>query len=100
MTTAFQGRAETMDSTESWRTLFENWPDAIERKGTMVSKFGEVVPFVNFLISGSLVLLERSMPDTSGSRKAIMAYESIAVVKLNSAAPLPKFQTMGFQQPI
>lgn len=89
-----------MESAESWRSLFENWPEAIERNGTVISKFGETVPFVNFLLSGGLVLLERAMPDTLGARKAVMGYDTIAVVKLNSAAPLAKFQAMGFQQPM
>lgn len=89
-----------MDSAESWRSLFENWPDAIERQGTVISKQGEVVPFVNFLLSGGLLLLERNMPDTMGARKAVMGYDGIAVVKLNSAAPIAKFQAMGFQQPV
>ena len=89
-----------MESSEFWRTLFENWPEVIERHGIVISKQGETIPFVDFLISGGLLLLERSSPDAVGSRKVIVAYESIALIKMTTTAELTRFQAMGFQRPL
>lgn len=86
-----------MESVEYWQALFESWPDAIQRKGSVVTKQGESVPFVNFLISGGLLLIERDGPDASGARKFIVSYESIAIIKLATAAEMSQFQVMGFQ---
>lgn len=85
-----------MDSTQSYRALFENWPESIERNGIVISKKGETVPFVNFMLAPGLLLLERSGPDASGARKVIIAYEEMAIVKITSPAPLPDFEPLGF----
>ena len=86
-----------MASTEHWQSLFENWPDAIQRKGAIVTKDGETVPFAGFLISFGLLLIERDGPDASGTRKIIVAYDSISMVKLPAVGDLSIFQAMGFQ---
>jgi len=86
-----------MASTEHWQSLFENWPDVIQRRGAIVSKEGESIPFVDFLISFGLLLVERDGPDASGTRKIIVAYDSISMVKLSATGELSVFQSMGFQ---
>ncbi len=90
----------TATSTEHWQSLFENWPDAIERRGAIVSHNGEAVPFVGFLISVGLLLVERDGPDAAGTRKIIISYDSISMVKLKSVGELSRFQAMGFQPPM
>lgn len=87
-------------TTEHWQSLFENWPDVIQRKGSVVNQQGEAVPFTNFMISFGLLLLERDGPDANGARKIIMAYDSIAMVKLSAVAEMSLFQSMGFQPSI
>lgn len=87
------------ENTESWRTLFENWPESIPREGLLVTTFGENIPFTNFLISGSILLLERDRPDTAGARKVMIAYAAISAVKLTGTQELARFQVMGFQAP-
>lgn len=84
-------------TTEQWQSLFENWPDVIPRKGSVVTKQGEAVPFVDFLVSFGLLLIERDGPDANGTRKIIIAYDAISMVKLSSAAEMSLFQSMGFQ---
>lgn len=84
---------------ESWRALFENWPEAIPRQGLAVTTFQESIPFTNFMISGGIVLLERDKPDSYGARKVMLAYDSIAAVKITSVIDLARFQVMGFQAP-
>jgi len=87
-----------INTAESWRALFENWPDAIPRQGIVITP-QESIPFINYLISGSLVILERDKPDTLGARKVIVSYDNIVALKLPSPLELVKFQVMGFQPP-
>ncbi|MFO1020913.1 MAG: hypothetical protein U0903_09485 [Planctomycetales bacterium] len=83
---------------QSWKSLFENWPDAIPQKGLVITTFQETIPFVNFLISGGLLLLERDRPDQNGGRKVILSYDAISAVKITDPIELVKFQVMGFQK--
>ncbi len=88
-----------METSESWRMLFENWPDSISRKGLLVTTFQETIPFVDFMISGGIVLFERDKPDSVGGRKVMLPYESISAIKITEIIDLPRFQVMGFQPP-
>lgn len=88
-----------MQTSDAWRTLFENWPQTIPRQGIVVTTFQETIPFVNYMISGSILLLERDKPDTSGARKVMLAYEAISAVKISAPLELARFQVMGFQAP-
>jgi len=89
-----------MEIAETWRSLFENWPQNIDRQEVLVTTVGESIPFTNFLISGGLLLVDRGSPDASGARKVILAYESISAMRLSTAAELSQFQAMGFQPPL
>ena len=88
-----------MHSAEAWRSLFENWPESIPRSGMLVTSFGETIGFKDFLISGSILLIERETPDSLGARKVMIAYDGIAAVKLTTPMELARFQVMGFQNP-
>jgi hypothetical protein len=88
-----------MHSAEAWRSLFENWPESIPRTGLLVTSYGETVGFKDFLISGSILLVERETPDSLGARKVMVTYEGIAAVKITNPMELTRFQVMGFQNP-
>ncbi|MEZ6137626.1 MAG: hypothetical protein R3C53_22290 [Pirellulaceae bacterium] len=88
-----------METAESWRALFDNWPTHLERRGSVLSKQGESLWFDNFLVAGNIVLLERAAPDAFGARKVFIGYDSIALVKLPSTVELKEFQSMGFRPP-
>lgn len=88
-----------MDSTESWRTLFENWPESIPRQGLIVTS-QETIPFVNFLVSGGVLLVERDKPDAHGARKVFLPYTELCALKITSPMELARFQVMGFQAPL
>ncbi len=88
-----------METAESWRALFENWPESVPREGLVVTKFQESIPFTDFLISGGILLLERDRPDSAGARKVMLAYDAISAVKITSTMELAQFQVMGFQAP-
>ena len=89
-----------METPAAWKAMFEGWPDAIERKGMVVTSFGEAIPFQAFMISGSLLLLERDKPDQFGTLKVILAYDQISAVRLPTTMELARFQVMGFQPSI
>ena len=86
-----------METSESWRGLFENWPDAIPRTGNLVTTYGDTIPFCGFMVSGGLLLLERSRPDPIGNRKVMLPYETVAAVNSTSGAEMSQFQCMGFR---
>lgn len=86
-----------MNSVDGWRNLFENWPAAIPRSGLIVTTFGETMPFRDFLISGSLLLIDRDVPDSLGTRKVMIGYEAIVALKLTNTLELARYQVMGFQ---
>lgn len=89
-----------MDSSESWRTLFENWPETLPRTGMVVTTFQETIPFVNFLISGGILLVQRDRPDTQGARKVMIAYDAISAIKLTDPDEIGRYQVLGFQAPM
>ena len=89
-----------MESTESWRSLFENWPESIPRQGMLVTSFQETIGFVNFMVSGGILLIERDRPDSHGARKVFVAYSAISALKLPTPMELARFQAMGFQGPL
>ena len=89
-----------MDSSESWRLMFEGWPESIPREGLLVTTFQETIPFVGFMMSGSILLLDRDNPDALGARKVMIGYDSISAVKITSPMELARFQVMGFQPPM
>jgi hypothetical protein len=88
-----------METAESWRALFENWPESIPRQGMVITTFQESIPFINYLVSGGILLLERDKPDSLGARKVMLSYEAISAVKITSVIELARFQVMGFQAP-
>ena len=88
-----------MESGQVWQAIFENWPESIPRKGLVVTSFQETIPFVDFLVSGGILMVERDKPDTYGARKVMIAYEAISAVKITDPMELARFRVMGFQAP-
>ncbi|MBR9800246.1 MAG: hypothetical protein ACE37I_20470 [Rubinisphaera brasiliensis] len=89
-----------MQTGEHWRNVFENWPESIPRKGILVTTQGESIPFVNYLLSEGILLVERDTPDSLGARKVMLTFASIAAVKITAPLELARFQVMGFQAPL
>ena len=63
-----------MDSAESWRTLFESWPDTLPREGLLITSVQETIPFASFLISGGLLVVHRDQPDPAGAGQLRISY--------------------------
>jgi hypothetical protein len=88
-----------MNPGEYWRMLFETWPASLPRRGLLITTFGEAIPFVGYLLSPGIVLLERDKPDSVGGRKVLLAYDAISAIKITDVIDLARFQELGFQPP-
>jgi hypothetical protein len=88
-----------MNSGEYWRMLFENWPASLPRRGLLVTSFGEPIPFVGYLLSPGILLLERDVPDSSGGRKVMVSFDAINALKITDVIELNRFHELGFQPP-
>lgn len=85
-----------MEAAKMWSKWFGSWPDKIPRRGMIVTNQGEQIPFKSFMISDSLLLLERTNPDPSGSRFVLLGFSSIDLVKLIDALEQATFTEVGF----
>lgn len=87
-----------MDAAKNWQTLFSNWPADMPRQGLVITTFNESIPFVDFLVSEGIVIIQRDKPDSLGARKALIAYSAIAAVKMTDPGELDVYTKMGFQR--
>ena len=78
--------------------LFAQWPAAIPRKGTVVSSFGESIPFDDYMLTKELVLLIRPQPDAQGTRRVIMKLDDVLGIRIAEAVEPERFTAMGFQK--
>lgn len=86
-----------MEIADCWRQLFSEWPQEIPREGIIVTTFQETIPFINFMTSGGVLLVERDRPDSSGARKVMVAFGAIAAVKSTNTLDFDKYKAMGFE---
>jgi hypothetical protein len=63
------------------------WPTNLPKAGILVVG-DDTIPFVDFLIADSFVVVERDKPDTQGARKIVVALAAISAVKLTTVEPL------------
>ena len=87
------------DAAEVWRHCFQNWPSEIERRGVLVTSFGEQIVFDEFAPSNDMLLIERRAPDAVGARQVLMAYSAIQALKIVDVVKLKCFQPLGFAIP-
>jgi hypothetical protein len=87
------------DMAEIWRNCFQKWPAELERRGVLVTSFGEQIPFDNFAASDDMLLLERRAPDTVGARSVIFAYQNVEALKIVDVTKAKAFAGMGFVIP-
>ena len=89
-----------MDVAETWRNCFRQWPSDLERRGVLVTSFGEQIVFDGFATSEDMLLLERKAPDTVGARTVILPYPNIQALKIVDVTKVKTFQSMGFTSPL
>ena len=80
-----------------WNQLFHEWPTKLPRKGIIVTTWDEQIPFQSFMSTSTLLLLERKIPDASGSRRVILPFEKIAAFKMTDMIDDRVFSGVGFQ---
>jgi len=83
-----------VDTPVAWEQCFAGWPDKVRRRGLIATSFGEQIPFSGFKIGSGLLLLERTTPDTVGSRMVVVSYEQIVALKITD--PLDERAVEGF----
>jgi hypothetical protein len=83
---------------EAWKGLFENWPSDLPRKGVIVVRFGEQIPFENFHTGPQMILLERRAPDALGARVVACSYSEVSALKFVDPLKGKAISAMGFQQ--
>ena len=85
-----------MTSGSIWRDVFVNWPAAIPRRGILQSTNNEATPFKGFLHNDSVLLLERSIPDSIGTRFVLISYDAIHAVKFTDPLKESVFTAAGY----
>lgn len=86
-----------MDNDNSWRTLFENWPQSFAKVGVLITSFGDTVPFNDFRVNEGILLVQRERPDTIGARKMMISFTAIVALKLVDVEGLDIYDVMGFR---
>jgi hypothetical protein len=84
---------------DNWRDFFAQWPAEMQRRGIIVTTFGEQIPFSAFWTSASYLLMERQTPDSLGARTIVLAFTQIAALKLVDVVKMNAFQSIGFEGP-
>ena len=79
--------------------IFLQWPAAIRRVGTIVTSFGDNIPFNDYMVNGKLLLLLRPTPDAHGVRRVIVNMDNVLALKFEDAIDAERFTVMGFQRP-
>jgi hypothetical protein len=86
-----------METINHWKTLLTQWPEGLPKTGVIVTSFNEQIPFVGFMTSESMVLLQRRAPDTLGARQVMFPYDKIQAVKIIDVVKPKRFASLGFQ---
>lgn len=89
-----------MDMTvDALRLMFQNWPESIPRQGMIQTKQNDLIPFIDFRVSATILLLDRGKPDAQGARKVILPMAQIAALKIAGTQPIADYEMMGFEKP-
>ncbi|MCA9239207.1 MAG: hypothetical protein KDA37_03365 [Planctomycetales bacterium] len=86
-----------MDTTNPYQRLFEGWPEALSRRGVLITSLNEAIAFKGFMVKPDMLLLERQAPDALGARFVMLRYSDIAAVKLTDPLKAESFTPLGFE---
>jgi len=85
-----------MSTSQTWKTLFSEWPAGIPRRGVLVNSLNEATPFKSYMIRGDTLLLERNNPDSLGARYILLGFDTISSVKFTDPLKESVFNAAGF----
>ncbi|MEX0939613.1 MAG: hypothetical protein WDZ59_17245 [Pirellulales bacterium] len=88
-----------MDNAQTWKACFTEWPEDVPRRGILITTINEQIPFSTFLTSPTMLLLERTTPDTAGTRKVLLPYGNISMLKIAEVINAKSFAALGFAGP-
>lgn len=88
-----------MSMEQNWITVLTNWPAGIERKGIVVTNANESIEFVSYQLLGTVLLLERSRPDSLGGRRVMVQLSQVAMIKVVDPVQMEQFAQFGFTVP-
>ncbi len=88
-----------METPQNWKDVFARWPAEMPRRGVIVARFGEQIPFSAFSVSETFVLVERQTPDSLGARTIVLPYQEIAALKIVDVVKPKVVQQFGFAVP-
>lgn len=89
--------AVTATTEQTWKSIFDNWPDAVARRGIVVNNQNEAMPFKGFMTRPDLLVLERQNPDSLGARFILLRYDTIIALKLTDPLKEDAFTPLGFE---
>ena len=84
-----------MDYALIWRNYFASWPKGLSQTGVLITA-SEQIPFISFLLSEHVLMLERPAPDTVGARKLVIPYCKIEAIKVTEPVGNEVFAEAGF----
>ena len=85
-----------MSTNHGWKSVFTNWPEAIARRGILVSSLNEAMPFKGFMVKDDMLLLERTNPDAMGARYILLSFDAINNVKFTDPLKESVFTGAGY----
>ena len=86
-----------MDRFSVWQKMFHHWPEALPRRGVLVTATGEQTPFQEFLTSDDFLLLQRRAPDTVGAREVLIPFGEIVALKVTEVVKPAIYRAAGFK---
>lgn len=91
-------KADAGAETRNWREFFHNWPVGVPQRGVLITLSNEQIPFVAYVSSQDMLLIERPSPDAIGARRVLVPFSQIAGVKFTDVLDIKLFRTVGFKQ--
>ena len=79
-----------------WRDMFLKWPPHFKRKGVIEPVRGESIPFIDFVMSEDVVVIERATPDTTGARRVAIPFQNIMLLKYTEPLNTEAFLLAGY----
>ena len=87
-----------MNTFESWKSTFHNWPANLPRSGALVVE-GDTIVYGDFRVSDTMIIVDRKNPDAMGARKVMVHFSDIRGLKFMEVLELERFDTLGFKVP-
>ena len=84
------------EMSDIWRKAFATWPANFRRKGVVIPDGGEAIPFCDFVLNDSVVVLERPTPDNAGARRVAIPFHRIHNLKYTEPLKTDQFLKAGF----